>query len=273
MVFRAASGAAEPLLGRRLPIEESVSAQCARVGEILHCRNSAADERVNPVACQKLGAVSLLCVPLGRAGEALGALTVYARREGAFHYSDERTLDLLAGVVAAHLAHSDVFEKAGKDTLYDVLTGLPNARAFEERLGSEVARIRRHGGELALCLLDLDAFQEINDTLGHAVGDEVLRGVARRLGRVRGEDTAFRLGADDFAIIFVGADVGGARVAAKRIEAGVLTDQGCGGVSVSWGVSELDGGDPEQLVIAAKSELRDNKRARRGGDDSLWPEL
>ncbi|MFL5824617.1 MAG: diguanylate cyclase domain-containing protein [Solirubrobacteraceae bacterium] len=270
MVFRAATGSAERFLGSRLPVADSVSAQCARVGEILHCRDAETDGRVNVEACRRLGAVSLLCVPLSRAHGSLGALTVYAGRSGAFHYTDERTLDLLGGVLSAHLTHSEAFEDSSKESMFDILTGLPNRKAFEQRLGSEVARVRRHGGELSVCLLDLDAFREINDTLGHAVGDEVLRGVARRLARVRGEDTAFRLDGDQFAIIFVGAGAEGARAAAKRLEAGIQADQGCGGVGASWGVAELEAGDPAQLMTTAKVELVDTKRARRGSSESFW---
>ena len=81
-----------------------ITAHCARTGEIVHCHDSHTDGRLNPEACRMMGAVSILCVPLGRAEGGLGALTVYAGRERAFHYADERTLDLLGGVVAAHLA-------------------------------------------------------------------------------------------------------------------------------------------------------------------------
>ncbi len=217
-----------------------------------------------------MGAVSVLCVPLGRAEGRLGALTVYAGRQRAFRYADERTLDLLGGVIAAHLAHSEAFVEPSRETMLDVLTGLPDRQAFEHRLGSEVARIRRHGGHLSVCVMDLDAFQEINDTLGHAVGDEVMRGVAKRLSRVRGEDTAFRVGGDEFAIIFVGTEAEGARVAAARLENNVLADQGCGGVGVSWGVAQLDGGDPAELMATAEAELRENKRARRRTRESFW---
>jgi diguanylate cyclase (GGDEF)-like protein len=270
MVYRAASGAAESFLGLRVPLESSLSAHCARTGEIVHCRDAHTDGRLNPEACKLMGAVSILCVPIGRAEGGLGALTVYAGRQRAFTYADERTLDLLAGVIAAHLAHSEAFVQPKPETLYDVLTGLPDRQAFEHRLGAEVARVRRHGGQLALCLMDLDAFQEINDTLGHAVGDEVLRGVAKRLGRVRGEDTAFRVGGDEFAIIFVGASAEGARVAARRLEAAIQADQGCGGVGASWGVAELQAGDPAQLMADAQSELRETKRARRRTRESFW---
>jgi len=270
MVYRAANGAAERFMGLRVPLDSSLSAHCARTGEIVHCRDANTDDRVNPEACQRMGAVSVLCVPLGRAEGRLGALTVYAGRQRAFRYADERTLDLLGGVIAAHLAHSEAFVEPTRETLYDVLTGLPDRQAFEHRLGSEVARIRRHGGHLSICLMDLDAFQEINDTLGHAVGDEVLRGVAKRLNRVRGEDTAFRVGGDEFAVIFVGAQADGARVAVRRLEANILADQGCGGVGVSWGVAELEGGDPAALMATAQAELGENKRVRRRTRESFW---
>lgn len=270
MVYRAANGAAEGFLGMRVPLETSLSAHCARTGEIVHCHDSRTDGRVNPDSCELMGAVSVLCVPVGRAEGGLGALTVYAGRQRAFHYADERTLDLLAGVIASHLAHSEAFAQPGREILYDVLTGLPDQQAFEHRLGSEVSRVRRHGGPLSVCLMDLDAFQEINDTLGHAVGDEILRGVAKRLGRVRGEDTAFRVGGDEFAVIFAGTATDGARVAAKRLESAIQADQGCGGVGVSWGVAELDGGDPAALIAAAQAELRETKRARRRTRESFW---
>jgi diguanylate cyclase (GGDEF)-like protein len=199
---------------------------------------------------------------------AAGALTVFTGVAGAFHYADERALDLLAGVLAAHLTRSAVAERAGRENLYDDLTGLQNRRAFEQRLGSEVARTRRHGGVVALCLVDLDEFQEINDTLGHAVGDEILRGVARRLEQVRGEDTAFRVGGDKFAVIFPDTEAPGAHIAAQRLEAAIMGDADCGGVEASWGVADLAGGDPAQLVAAAEADLRDNKRARRRARDS-----
>jgi diguanylate cyclase (GGDEF)-like protein len=270
MVYRAANGSAESFLGLRVPLDSSLAAHCARTGEIVHCRDARTDDRISPDACELMGAVSVLCVPLGRAEGQLGALTVYAGRQRAFRYADERTLDLLGGVIAAHLAHSEAFEEPNRETMHDVLTGLPDRVAFDHRLGAEVARVRRHGGHLAIALMDLDTFQEINDTLGHAVGDECLRGVAKRLSRVRGEDTAFRVGGDEFAIIFVGAQAEGARRAAGRLETNILADQGCGGVGVCWGVAELESGDPAELMATAEAELRENKRARRRTRESFW---
>jgi diguanylate cyclase (GGDEF)-like protein len=269
MVYRAVNGSAEPLLGIRVPVEGSFSGRCLRTGEILNCRDGTSDDRVDAEACRRMGAVSLLCVPLQHATRIIGVLTVYAATPAAFHYAEERTLDLLGGVAAAHLTHSRNQDRVRRENLYDALTGLQNRRAFDQRLGGEVARIRRHGGTLALCLLDLDDFREINDTLGHPVGDEILRGIARRLERVRGEDTAFRVGGDRFAIMFSEIGAAGARVAAQRLEAAILSDPDCGGVEASWGVSDLESGDPAQLLAAAEAELRDDKRARRQARDSF----
>ena len=91
----------------------------------------------------------------------------------------------------------------------DTLTGLPNRRQFDERLADAVGRSRRTQSSLALMFLDVDHFKAINDSFGHAAGDEVLREVARRLkATVRITDTVARLGGDEFVILLEGvADV------------------------------------------------------------------
>lgn len=85
---------------------------------------------------------------------------------------------------------------------HDALTQLPNRLLLYERLEQALARARRHGNHLALLFLDLDRFKDINDSLGHPVGDELLKAVAARLNEcVREEDTIARLGGDEFVIL------------------------------------------------------------------------
>ncbi len=96
-------------------------------------------------------------------------------------------------------------EQAQHLALRDVLTGLPNRRLFEEKVGDAINGARRSGRGFAVCYLDLDGFKAINDLHGHEAGDEVLTEVAQRLQNlVRGNDVVARLGGDEFAILLSG---------------------------------------------------------------------
>src|SRR3954454_11876604 len=93
-------------------------------------------------------------------------------------------------------------EQLRYQAFHDALTGLANRALFEDRLTLALARVRRHGGQLAVVFVDLDDFKTVNDSLGHAVGDELLRTTARRLATcLRAQDTAARLGGDEFAVL------------------------------------------------------------------------
>ncbi|MCG6871078.1 MAG: EAL domain-containing protein [Gammaproteobacteria bacterium] len=102
--------------------------------------------------------------------------------------------------------------------LHDSLTSLPNRTLFNERLRQAIRQSRRAENRLAVLMLDLDRFKEINDTLGHHTGDEVLRSVAHRLrGWLRETDTVARLGGDEFAFLLPGADRNAACHAARNL--------------------------------------------------------
>lgn len=99
----------------------------------------------------------------------------------------------------------------------DELTGLPNRRLLKDRLGQALARSARHDTQVVLLLLDLDDFKRINDSLGHAAGDHVLRMVAQRLSEsIRSADTACRYGGDEFVVML--PDVEDTKVAASITE-------------------------------------------------------
>ncbi len=101
---------------------------------------------------------------------------------------------------------------------HDSLTGLPNRSLLFERLEEELENARQHIEPLALFIMDLDQFKEVNDTLGHQVGDRLLQEVGRRLVSVlRRSDTVARLGGDEFAILLPGADVQHSKAICRKI--------------------------------------------------------
>ncbi|WP_386080375.1 EAL domain-containing protein [Vreelandella sp. F11] len=108
---------------------------------------------------------------------------------------------------------SDISERKAAEqeihqlAFYDTLTGLANRRLFMDRLGTALKELQRHQRCGALLFIDIDNFKQINDTLGHYAGDQVLQSIARRLGKMlRDTDTLARLGSDEFAVLIEGVD-------------------------------------------------------------------
>ncbi len=103
-------------------------------------------------------------------------------------------------------------------SLYDTLTGLPNRSLFRDRVRQQLLNTRRDTGHFAVILLDLDRFKAINETLGHEVGDRLLKQVSNRLaGELRTTDTVARLGGDEFGVLLPQADEAAARLVAEQL--------------------------------------------------------
>jgi diguanylate cyclase (GGDEF)-like protein len=269
MVYRFGAGAAAEHVGLRLQIRSSLSGLCVRQGMTLHCEDAGADGRVDLEACRRVGAMSMVCVPLSHDDRVIGVLKVYDPVPHAFTGEDIATLDLLSGVIASHMAHATDFAEQFHGSRCDVLTGLANRRAFDERLVAEVARVERHGGQLTLGLLDLDRFKSVNDSLGHPAGDAVLVAVARNL-LLRAEDGAYRLGGDEFALVLVEAGLEGAMAVMARIACTIRADPECRGVGASWGVASYQpDDDPDTLMERADAALYDAKPRQEGADMRL----
>ncbi|HVU72639.1 MAG TPA: EAL domain-containing protein [Mycobacteriales bacterium] len=108
---------------------------------------------------------------------------------------------LVPPLAAVYLTASLSLEKEHQ-SLHDALTGLPNRKLLTERLAEAVDDARVSGGSVAYCLLDVDRFKEVNDTLGHAAGDRLLKAIGERLrGCLRDGDTVARLGGDEFGLV------------------------------------------------------------------------
>jgi len=119
----------------------------------------------------------------------------------------------------ARLQAEEIAERFTRDALHDPLTGLANRALFLDRLQHALAATGRHRMPLATVLLDLDGFKEINDSYGHAVGDELLCAVAKRLTEtVRSVDTVARLGGDEFALVIEDVDEAGKETVIERVK-------------------------------------------------------
>jgi diguanylate cyclase (GGDEF)-like protein/PAS domain S-box-containing protein len=156
---------------------------------------------------------------------------------------------------------------------HDSLTGLLNRRRFNEELDREVARTRRHGGQSAVLMIDLDGFKLINDTHGHRAGDEVLRFVAERLrSRLRATDVVSRVGGDEFGVIAIGIpDAASAHDLCRDLVAAIGTEpvptEGKRvQVAASIGVAILGhafSGSADEILVAADDAMYAAKRSGR----------
>ena len=255
MVYSVTTGEATPFLGMRLKAAASLSGLCVSEERVLRSDDTSDDPRVDGAACKRVSAASMICVPLTHRGETVGVLKVYAPEAHHFDDADVETLELLTELISAHLSHANLFEAESRESRRDSLTGLPNRRAFEERLPVELARAAR-SGPVSLCLLDLDGFKGVNDRLGHPAGDEVLRQVGRILEGSRMADDCFRIGGDEFAILMPGTDEDEAAVAAARIADQIAAaGLGGGGIGASFGIGTSIDRDGEALMARADAEL------------------
>lgn len=281
LTYRAASGGVQRL-GERYPLDASLGGICLAQRQVLYSEDCEIDPRVDRAICRRLGARSLLCAPLIHKTETLGVLSAYHPEPDRFDAGDVRALDLIGTAISAHLHHARRFAQEAHRSRHDSMTGLPNRRAYEERLPIEAARAERQGHPLTLCLLDLDGFKAINDRHGHPAGDEILGAVAAAIRGSRLSDDVFRIGGDEFAILLPDCDREGAESAMARVlEAvdlsSIAVDQASLGISFGVGCEETDparlhaGADRD--LVAAKDLLytEGERRSRRGIDPQVAP--
>ena len=197
------------------------------------------------------------------------ALRRAAMMQGAFDYfASPVELELLIERTEQLVLLRQKIDRLRADADLDSLTGLANRRRFRVALAREVERWRRYRVPCALLMLDIDHLKPVNDKFGHPVGDMVIRQIAQTLKEVsRDNDTAARLGGEEFALLLAGVDLQRAVAAAERLRGvlGAKRVEGVGTVTVSVGVA----GCPENatsermLYSASDGALYVSKNAGR----------
>lgn len=245
-------------------------------------------ERFTPQAHQAMfphasaGLASVALVPLVRNRRIIGSLNLGS-------YDVERFtpalgtdfIEHMASIIAICLENVISNEMLKYIGLTDSLTGVYNRRYIDRRLIEEIARARRQGYRISCMYIDIDHFKNVNDSIGHQAGDEVLRDVAGRIkAELRLSDALARFGGEEFVVLLIDADLANASMVAQRIRASVADTPfslSCGkaiDVSVSIGVATLEDferdhaieGVAQQLVAQADAALY---RAKEGGRNQV----
>ena len=181
-----------------------------------------------------------------------------------------------AGIANGHDLLNDITQRKQAELYYlahyDQLTGLPNRMLFADRLEQACRDAARRGGPVALMFVDLDRFKQVNDSLGHSAGDQLLREVAARLREsARVCDTVARLGGDEFAVLVEVAEMQDAEQVAGRIVAAMQAPFELSGqtlfVTASIGIAlyPRDDGDVGGLLAKADAAMFEKKRNGRNG--------
>jgi diguanylate cyclase (GGDEF)-like protein len=217
---------------------------------------------------------SFMCVPLVSKGKNIGVLMLNHPEPNAFEPELLPTMQVLASYLAIAIENAEMFELVKSLAEKDSLTMLYNHGSFHEKLAIELERANRYVRPMAVIMLDLDNFKEINDRYGHTTGDRVLALVAGALGaHLRKTDIAARYGGDEFAVILPETDLSSAALIAERIAEGISNvrlDIGGENVlsftaSVGYASCAHDAPGRGEILNTADRLMYDSKRRGPGG--------
>jgi diguanylate cyclase (GGDEF)-like protein len=261
----------EMSLGAFLPLEGSASGLAVRERRIVFVRQGTiAGGDVHPVvtALSERGLSTGLCIPLVQGDTPLGSVNLIFREDREIRPLEVDTFQGIARAVSLAVANARLVAGLEYVAFHDALTGLPNRAGLHRRFAT-LAEGGGQGAPAGLVLLDLDRFREINDTLGHKVGDELLVQVAARLAdRCDGHrDDVLRLGGDEFAIVVPGAQsLAEVDVAARQLLAALAQPFKVAGMGLEIGASAgialypAQGRDSHELLRCADVALHRAKR-------------
>ncbi|NTU56016.1 MAG: sensor domain-containing diguanylate cyclase [Anaerolineales bacterium] len=163
---------------------------------------------------------SIMGIPLMMGQRVVGVMNLARTRTGDFSQSEIRLLTLLADQAAIAIINARLHFAVSQQARSDMLTGLPNRRALDERLDDEISISLHSGRPFGVVMMDLDGFKSINDTYGHDCGDAFLRQIANHLqASLRGSDFLARYGGDEMTLILPDTDLPQAAYVARKVQA------------------------------------------------------
>jgi diguanylate cyclase (GGDEF)-like protein len=270
-----AVGVPEELIGKaRVPADyRSQSGYALATGKATVVDDWSAETRFQKSTLQtEQGMQSAAIILIKGKEEPFGLLGAGSRELRAFTREDVNFMQAIANVLANAIERRRTEERTQHEALHDGLTGLPNRSLFRDRLQHALSVAARRQTAIAVLFLDLDQFKLVNDSLGHAAGDELLAAVAPQIEQaLRPGDTVARFGGDEFAVLVedVGDERGATRIAERIAEAlarPFILREREHFVSASIGISIGTGTeDPEALIRDADSALYRAKERGRGG--------
>jgi diguanylate cyclase (GGDEF)-like protein/PAS domain S-box-containing protein len=219
----------------------SATAQAFVRGEAMFLADPGVDPLVSRELLELSGARSLMWQPISSHEGVIGVLCVcWSERVSDVSARAARAVSLLTDETAVALAHHDALQRLAAQATSDGLTGLPNRRAWDERLARDLAAAGRARRPVTIALLDLDRFKDYNDTRGHAAGDELLRDFATHARLLLREgDTLARWGGEEFAVLLPDcpSDILLEHIL-ERIREAVPAGQSCSAGYATWDGSE-----------------------------------
>ena len=282
-------GLLQPLVGPSLPVEYSRQLEGIAIGPAAGSCGTAAWRNesvcVDDIASDPLWAQHRhLVLPLGfvacwstpihcSRGRVVGTFAFYFKsaRVPAAQLFHQLMVDVCVHLCALALEREHTRQRIRQLAFYDVLTGLPNRSLLQANADQAIAAAERSNESLAVLFIDLDRFKQVNDSLGHPAGDELLRQIAGRLRQdLRASDIAGRLSGDEFVVVLAQCDVAQATAIVERLLALVASPVTVAGqalsASASVGIAMFpdDGRDMETLLHRADMAMYHAKSQGRG---------
>ncbi|HEU4321938.1 MAG TPA: diguanylate cyclase [Roseiflexaceae bacterium] len=256
------------------PDEAALPPQLCHAAQQRHVHYVPAGGQGAPCPHQRAPRADTLCVPLMHRDAVVGLLYLVDRGGARLDTTARQQLAMtVADQAALALGNIQLRDELRRQALHDPLTGLYNRRYLDVIFPRELERVAGAGLPLSVVMADIDHFKQINDSLGHAAGDRVLKAVGAVLrAQVRGGDVVCRTGGEEFVLLLPGADQEAAAARAEQLRAAIaaltITDPPLPQVTISLGVASFPrhGKTPADLLAVADAALY---RAKAAGRDRV----